>query len=339
MDDALKRESRDLTDSWMRHDREMLRNYLVADVEDPRLNLQSILTRHWLTSALFGETYHDLARAELYFGATLNWLLTISKRQSSTEALGEIAYALRRGADNAEGLLLPMPIQKLFKALPATVGGVNIPNYIEEFLLKTEFQEGGPVIFEPVLETFQTLWLRCLSTAEPQKRPVLEPACGSANDYRFLKRFGLARFLDYTGFDICEKNISNALDLFPETRFRVGNVFEIGAEDRAYDFCFVHDLLEHLSPQGIQQAVRELCRVTRNSLCVHFFNMEEIDADRINPVDHYHWNLLSMQAMRERFAAEGFEAQVLNIGEFQRRAMGFTETHNPRAYTFLMQRG
>ena len=89
---------------------------------------------------------------------------------------------------------------------------------------------------------------------------LLEPACGSANDYRYLAAFGIAGLLDYTGFDLCEKNVANARALFPRTRFEVGNVFEIAAADQAFALCFVHDLLEHLSPAGLERAVEELCR-------------------------------------------------------------------------------
>lgn len=338
MEIALQRESQNLAGSWMKHDGAMLRDYLIADVEDPRLNLQSILTRHFLVASLFGEAHQPLAQAELFFGAAMNWLLATAKRTGSAEALGEIAYALHCRADNAEGLMLPPSVLRLFKSLPMTLDGLEIPNYIDAFLRKTEFQEGCPVLHEPILETFQQLWNQTLANVQAGKRTVLEPACGSANDYRFLKRFGLARFLDYTGIDLCRKNVDNALDLFPDVRFQEGNVFEIAAEDRSFDLCYVHDLLEHLSPEGMEQTVRELCRVTKESLYVHFFNMEEIESDQIHPVDAYHWNLLSMQAMRNRFAACGFEAHVMNIGEFQRGVMGFEQTHNPRAYTFLMMR-
>ena len=39
-------------------------------------------------------------------------------------------------------------------------------------------------------------------------------ACGSANDYRFLHSCGVADFLDYTGYDLCAKNIQNARGIF-----------------------------------------------------------------------------------------------------------------------------
>ena len=124
---------------------------------------------------------------------------------------------------------------------------------------------------------------------------MLEPACGSANDYRFLHAYGLARLVRYTGFDLCAKNIENARALFPDVSFAVGNVFEIAAPDKAFDLCFVHDLFEHLSLEGMQAAVKEVCRVTRQGLCVGFFNMDEIRDHQVRPVDDYHWNRLSMR--------------------------------------------
>src|SRR5208283_193351 len=83
----------------------------------------------------------------------------------------------------------------------------------------------------------------------------------------------------------------NACALFPDASFAVGNVFEIAAPDKAYDLCFVHDLFEHLSLEGMQAAVKEVCRVTRQGLCVSFFNMDEIRDHQVRPVDDYHRHL------------------------------------------------
>ena len=148
--------------------------------------------------------------------------------------------------------------------------------------------------------------------------------------------YGLARLLRYTGFDLCAKNIENARALFPGVSFAVGNVFEIEAPDKAYDLCFVHDLFEHLSLEGMQAAVSEVCRVTRQGLCVGFFNMDEIRDHQVRPADEYHWNLLSMARMKELFAAHGFTARAVHIGTFLRQAIGCEQTHNRNAYTFLM---
>src|SRR6185295_5640764 len=98
---------------------------------------------------------------------------------------------------------------------------------------------------------------------------------------------------EYTGMDLCAKNIENARSLFPKTRFELGNVFEISANDRAFEYCFVHDLFEHLSIQGLDAAIREVCRVTRLGICAGFFSMDEIPAHIVRTVEDYHWNTLS----------------------------------------------
>ena len=141
----------------------------------------------------------------------------------------------------------------------------------------------------------------------------------------------------YTGFDLCAKNVENARALFPNASFAVGNVFEIAAPDKAYDLCLVHDLFEHLSLEGMQAAVKEVCRVTRQGLCIGFFNMDEVRDHQVRPVDDYHWNLMSMARTRELFAACGFAAQVVHIGTFLRQHIGCEQTHNPNAYTFLLR--
>ena len=79
-----------------------------------------------------------------------------------------------------------------------------------------------------------------------------------------------------------------------------------------------------------------MCRVTRQGICVGFFNMDEIRDHQVQPVDDYHWNLLSMGRMKELFAECGFAARVVHIGTFLRKQIGCEQTHNPNAYTFLL---
>jgi len=98
-----------------------------------------------------------------------------------------------------------------------------------------------------VMNTLAGIWKDALKDAHADGISVMEPACGSANDYRFIHRFGIARFLDYHGFDICAKNIANAQGMFPGVPFTVGNVLEIDRGEKCFDYCYVHDLFEHLS--------------------------------------------------------------------------------------------
>jgi hypothetical protein len=346
MNPALIQESERLSRSWMRHDPGMLRDYLVADVEDPRLNVQSVPSRHFLTTALFGNQFQALMAHELQFAAVMNWLLKFLPKAGDAAELRSVLHALRRGADNAEGTVLPAFLAQSFAALPARVGEIDVPNYLEAVLGGTgaeadaDAEDVRPALAPApeILNTFAGLWQRALANEPERRLTVLEPACGSANDYRALHAAGLARFLDYTGFDLCETNIANARMLFPQATFDVANVFAIGAPDQAYEVCFLHDLFEHLSPEGLEQAVAELCRVTRLSLCVGFFNLDEIREPIIRPVEEYHWNTLSLEQMTELFARHGFTAQVLHIGAYLRHRTGCDETHNANAYTFLLYR-
>ena len=104
---SLQEESDKLARSWMQHDAGMLRDYLVAGVEDPRLNVQSVLSRHFLAHALTGERFSALMEQEIRFAAAMNWLTALAGRLRDAEELELVLYALRRGADNAEGIEIP----------------------------------------------------------------------------------------------------------------------------------------------------------------------------------------------------------------------------------------
>ncbi len=145
--------------------------------------------------------------------------------------------------------------------------------------------------------------------------------------------------MDYTGFDLCEKNVANARAMFPRVRFEVGNAFAISANDRDFDVCFLHDLLEHFSLSGLARAVAEICRVTRHALCAGFFSMHEAVDHLVRPVGDYHWNTLSMARTKALFEAQGFSVQVVHIGTFLKWRFRCGETHNSDAYTFLAARG
>jgi SAM-dependent methyltransferase len=341
MRESLRRETENLVHSWMRHDQAALKNYLVADVEDPRLNLQSIISRQFLVTHLLGGRFSELMDQELKFAVALNWLLELARSLATSQDWQAVAHGLRCGADEAEGIEIPACIRRILPSLPAQAAGLTVPNYLEDMLGALGREEGNAQWLAKGLDLFVQLWHRALTgeaRAEPALR-VLEPACGSANDYRFIEACGLARLIDYTGFDLCDKNVQNARALFPGARFQTGNVFEIAASDKSVDCLFVHDLFEHLSLEGLEAAVREVCRVTRRGLCLGFFNLDEIPEHVVRSVEEYHWNTLSVDRLRELFVQQGFRVQVVHIGSFLRWATGCERTHNPNAYTFLLSAG
>jgi SAM-dependent methyltransferase len=325
MNEALEQESEKLARSWMRHEATWLRDYLVAGVEDPRLNIQSILSRHFLIRSFFGNCFEELMEEEVRFGSVMDWVRNLPGGAEDAELMSGILHALRQRADNVEGLPIPHFVSKTFARLSTSPAPCQIPNYIESFLAEGAGSRVPNERRESGLDTFQQLWAGTLASAgdtlSRSFRPLslLEPGCGSANDYRFVESYGLGSLLDYTGFDLCIKNIANAQALFPRARFEVGNVFEIDAPDRSFDLCLSHDLFEHLSPAGLEVAIREVCRITRRSLCIGFFQMDEIGEHVIRPIEEYHWNLLSAGRMRELFASQGFAAHVVHIGTFLRQ--------------------
>jgi SAM-dependent methyltransferase len=345
MNERLRLETERLRRSWGQQDPAWLGDYLVAEVEDPRLNLSSVLSRHFLACALWGDRYRELMEAELRFAVVSNWLLEVRREVGGVEDWRAMAAALESGADNAEGWPVPACIHRARARLPTRASGVAVPDYLGRFLARAgraDAPAGRPdergQAWVELVDTFMKLWAGALAAVEvPTRVSVIEPACGSANDYRFLAAAGLARFVDYTGVDLCAANVANARARFPGMRFAEGNVLALPAPDRAFDYGWVHDLFEHLSPEGFEAAVGEVCRVTRRGLCLGFFQMDEIGEHVVRPVEDYHVNTLSLTRTLEQFARHGFVGQAVHLGTFVRLRFGRERTPNPQAYLLALQ--
>jgi SAM-dependent methyltransferase len=338
--ERLDKEAQRLAQSWMQCDAAMLRDYLVAGVEDPRRNVQSILMRHFLIVGFFGKRFAELLEQELRFSVVVNWTWQALKQIASEQDLHSVRHALEIGSDNADGLPIPRFLAKAVASLPGTFNGVAIPNYLEHILRLPLAKWADREEAEETLATFQAAWKSVLAQAagSATRLSVVELACGSANDYRFLEAFGLAAFLDYTGLDLCETNIYNAQALFPQARFAVGNAWAIPAPDQSFDCAVVQDLLEHLSLEALEATLAEMCRVTRRSLCLGLFNAGEQEEHLIRPVDLYHWNTLSVPRLRARLNAHGFDVEAVHIDTFLKWRFGCDTAHNKNAYTLFAER-
>ena len=330
VEERFERETDGLRRSWGKYDRRTLRDYMVQDVEDPRINIQSILTRHFLVRSLFGEGYEELMAHEVRFSLVVNWLVGLLKKRVTAGQLLAVLDALMSGQGDAEGLEIPKYVSETFVSLA-------MPNYMCDLFTWTPLETTDAPIRECLMSTFETIWREVLDGEKEGRISVLEPGCGSGNDYRFVDGFGIARLIDYTGLDICEKNISNAKEMFPDVRFEVGNVLELGAADNAFDYCFVHDLFEHLSIEAMEVAIAEVCRVTRQGVCVGFFNMHQRDEHIVEVVEDYHWNKLSAPAIRELFERHASGTEVIGIDEFLISEFGCGDTHNKGCYTFIIR--
>ena len=330
LENRFRQETENLKKSWMRYDRNTLGNYLVQDVEDPRINVQSILTRHFLISRLFGKGFEYLMEQELRFGLVMNWLLRLIKQPVRADQLHTVLDALLVGEDKADGLEIPPYISETFASL-------LLPNYMCDLLSWVPVETTDVPIPEYLMSTFQMIWREVLAGEQIQCISVLEPACGSANDYRFIEAFGIANLIDYMGIDLCEKNIRNARWMFPDACFEVGNVLEINAGDGAFEYCFVHDLFEHLSIEATEAAIEETCRVTRKEICAGFFNMHDCEQHIIRTVGDYHWNNLSMAETKAIFERHASSVQIIHIDAFLASKFGCRDTHNKGAYTLIVR--
>jgi len=329
------RESEGLVRSWQRYDRTHLRDYLVQGVEDPRINVQSILSRHFLIERLFGNRFAAVAEAEMQFALTMNWLMTVVEGCRRTEPLGEVLDALQEGRLTAGDIRIPGYVQQDFNRLPCEIDGIEISHYINEVLMWGPAEPVALPLPDSALNTFAAVWKRLLAGERPERVSVIEPACGSANDYRFLHAFGIAPLIDYHGFDLCQKNVANARAMFADASFACGNALAIDRPDKSFDVCFVHDLFEHLSLAAMEWAMDEIVRVTRKACCFNFFNTCNGPEHIKRPVDDFHWNTLSVPQIERCLRRAGCDVEIIGIDAWLRQRFQCADTHNKGACTII----
>jgi len=327
MANAFQLEHTNLRWSWDRYPCEHLDTYLVADIEDPRINCQSILTRSLIADSLWPNTFTDLIDAEFRFGTVLNWILNQLKS-------GIKRYNLLESIANDQGQACPNVVFETYHWLQSEA--CPITDYISSALGRCNPDTPEQRLCERALNTFSHIWSRTLQGCSSKSIHVLEPACGSANDYRFIERCGLSKYVTYTGIDISTKNIANAKRRYSNTDFRVASILESGFEDDSFDTLFVHDLFEHLSANALDKALAEVLRVCRSQAWLHFFNVTRCNDHVIRPIEQYHWNTLSIEKLCRRLSELGGQIEILWIPHFLKNKFGDNAYHNPNACTLLV---
>lgn len=322
-------ESSLLRHSWERHDAETLDTYLVSGVEDPRINLQSILTRALLCDALFPGRFARLIDEELRFGFVMTWLLT--HLQLGLDKRSMMAAITRNDRGRCPGFVIDT-IRMLQQGEGVT------KDYVTMALQQAE-GVGSASLASEAMDTFRRIWHEQLAALSHKGCSLFEPACGSANDFRYLDSYGFSKFLNYTGIDIAPKNIGNALGRFPDVDFRVDDLLNNSFDDDRFDYSFVHDLFEHLSITAMEHALRELLRVTRREVWIHLFNAADVPCHKVQPVARYHWNLLSVREIVRTIAEATAHAEVVSIAELGRQKFNFSRYYNAGAYTIIAARG
>ncbi|MEN6405969.1 MAG: class I SAM-dependent methyltransferase [Thermoguttaceae bacterium] len=316
-------ESDRLRRSWDRCDSATLDVYLVSGVEDPRINVPSILGRGLLCDTLFPGRFAHQIEEELRFGFAMTWLVGQLDHGVPAETL------LRSFETGGQGVC-PDFLLDTFERLQRTDS--LVPDYLTLALADRRTQDGLSL---ESLDVFQIFWRRALQNLSHESYELFEAACGSANDYRAIASCGLARFFRYTGVDIAAKNIDNARRRFPNVDFRVGDLLNSRLPDRAFDFSFAYDVFEHLSPEALSRAVSELLRVTRREAWLHLFNAANTSSHQIHPVGDYYWNALSLGRMIGLLEQSASHVEVVSIAELAQTKFGFRHYYNPNAYALL----
>lgn len=350
-------ESKNLANAWMRHDEEFLSSYLKLSIQDPRFNPQSILTRYAILEHLCEEDISVMKYNELLFSAVMLWVyqnLDVLKDPYERSCLH---FALDEDYDATESIKIPQILKEAWKRVIVFRGEKITPFYLERIIQLTDEEDKAleeqsvPIdevkeqwqIDQDAISVFLNIWRRLLPTLKIRRGDVLEPACGAANDYSALHYMELTKYINYCGFDICEKNVRVARRMFVEANITIGDIYNEKLE-KEYDVIFVHDLFEHLSEKGIDFAIEKLCKHCKGVLCLNFFNMEEIPNHIIRPVANYHWNTLSRPKVCEFIESFGFEVQTINILTFFKAVYNLEpevatdDFYNPRAHTLICRK-
>lgn len=327
--EATRHENENLRATWDQHPAEHLDAYLVADVEDPRINIQSILTRAFLTDSLFPKRFTALINEELRFGTILTWLLLQLKAGANRDELREALHT--PGTSQ-------FPAMVIEAAQWLNSDSCPVPDYIEMALDPPALETPGQLLGNRSLDVFGGIWQKELAGLTVPTIRVLEPACGSANDYRAIHECGLARFIMYVGLDISEKNIRNAKNRFPQVDFRAASILNTELSENAFDYVFTHDLLEHLSAVGIETAMAAMVRAARREVWVHLFNTQPAGTHQIIPKERYHWNLLSLEALRNTGRALGCNVDSIPIAPMLQHKFSFADYYNPKAAMLILRK-
>jgi SAM-dependent methyltransferase len=322
-------EEQNLKSSWDCYPSEYLDRYLVSGVEDPRINGQSILTRALLVDALHPGQFDALITEELRFGAVLSWILRQLEK-------GSTRYELLDAIESPGPADVPEFIRRAYAWLQDEA--CPIPDYITASLSCSDYDLPRHSLADLALDTFMTIWSEQLPQTSGTTISVLEVACGSANDYRFLHKCGLAQSLRYTGIDIAAQNIANAKRRYPETDFLIRSILSAEFPDSSYDYLYCHDLIEHLSPAAMERALGEVLRIAKDTGILQFFNGKWDGEHEIVPVRNYHRNRVSITKIATFFERRGARVTCLEMTRWFREKIGSPGYHNPNAFTLIAER-
>ena len=324
---GIDRENERLRQSWNALPITHLADYLSIEEQDQRINTHSILTRALLIDTLWPDRFSAWIDEELRFGLVMSWLLQALRSGVRREVLLETL--LEDGPDDSVPRLLRDTVAWLQTA------DCPLPDYVSEALLFRHPDHPDWYLSESAMDTFASLWPALLPTPAAPRLSLLEIACGSGNDYAAIERFGLAAHIDYAGFDISWKNVQNARSRFPGVRFFESSILNSDLPDASFDILFVHDLIGHLSADGMETALKEIMRIVRREAWLHCHNVADIERHEIRPFRLYHKNRLSYRQLSASLEAAGATVETVPLSGLLEGKFGYAPDYTAAAGTFI----
>jgi ubiquinone/menaquinone biosynthesis C-methylase UbiE len=294
-------ESEQLRAAWLRHPADFLDSYLVHGIENPCLNPQSVLMRGLLASAIAPQHCSDLIEQEKLYSACV----CLTLKAFADQQFDAFTAALENEPGADDRYALPAFLKNLRdnpKGLPFTLRGIW--QQVFQAAISPNFEFTSP---------FENLWRERLANLNLKPATLLETGCGSANDYRYFAKYGLDRLVEYTGVDICSTNVANAQRRCPGGKFVEGNAWSLPVADQSFDFYWAFDLFEHLSIEGMELALGEAARVTRQTMWLSFFQLDWSPGHEVVFAPPYHRNILSAPRLIDTLSRHGFAAKVIDL--------------------------
>lgn len=326
----IEAENEKLKSSWNCFSAEHLATYLSIEEQDQRINTHSILTRALLVDTLWPGRFTELIDEELRFGLVMTWLL---QRLKTGVNRYELLDELNSPASNSR---IPAFVRQVVAWLQTE--SCPVPDYVSDALMANEPDQLKWYFFEPPLNTFSRFWSSRLSGLTSERISVLEVACGSGNDYKAIRDFGLAAHISYSGFDISWKNISNARARFSDATFFEASILNSGLPDNSFDYIFVHDLIGHLSPEGMEVAIQEIMRIVRKEAWIHCYNVADIERHEIRPFEMYYRNRLSISELTSSLEKAGAAVDAISIAEMLKHKFDFVQEYTETSGTFIARK-
>ena len=179
---------------------------------------------------------------------------------------------------------------------------INLMQYRSRFLSN---------LFHKLIFYYGIIRAKRLNKYNIKRASLLDIGCGAGNHYNMFILSSLNLFLDYTGIDISDKNISICNKFYSKNKFQTadfksGNILKLDFENNSFEIVMVNNLFEHLSPRALPTAISEAIRVAKDLVIVNFFNeRDDISEHDIRPIKKYYWNCLSRGKIIELLMALG----------------------------------